>query len=153
MTETSFSISRIAQAMKMDRATVAKKLAAAGAEPSGTRGGYPVYSLPAIVAALAGHGGKTDPSRMNPFELRAYYAAERDRLRLETERGDLMHRADVVTVVSQVATPITRELDTIPDRLERDLRVGDDVVDYVRAIIRSARENMVTTINGLRGQA
>lgn len=68
----------------------------------------------------------------------------------EVERGNLMYRDDVVTVVGSIATPITRELETIPDRLERDMRVTVDVVDYVRNVIRAARESMARTINELR---
>ena len=147
MDEPTFSVSQIARAMGAARETVSRKLAAAGAEPAGQRGGYPVYDLPAIVAAFAAHGGKRDPSQMNAFELRAFYAAERDRLKLGIEAGDLLVRADVAAVLGRIAGPLVRELETLPDRLERDMRVSGEVVEYVRGVIRAARDRMAAAID------
>lgn len=105
-------------------------------------------------AIAAGRQGAGEGSASIDLSLeRALLArAQREGVEManEVERGNLMYRDDVVTVVSSVATPITRELETIPDRLERDMRVTGDVVDYVRAVIRTARESMSRTIDGLR---
>ena len=146
MDELTFSIAQIARSMGAARETVSRKLAAAGAEPAGQRGGHAVYDLRAIVAAFAAHGGKRDPGQMNAFEMRAFYAAERDRLRLGVEAGDLMPRADVAGVLGRIAGPLVRELDTLPDRLERDMRVSGVVVEYVRGVIRSTRDAMASAI-------
>ena len=147
MDELTFSIAQIARAMGAARETVSRKLAAAGAEPAGQRGGYPVYGLAGIVAAFTAQGGKNDPSRMNAFELRAYFAAERDRLKLGVEAGDLLVRADVAAVLGRIAGPLVRELETLPDRLERDMRVSGEVVEYVRGVIRAARDRMAAAID------
>lgn len=143
-----FSISEIAAELGQARATVSKRLAAGNAEPSGERKGAPVYSLREVIRCLgAAATGKSDPSRMNAFELRAFFAAERDRLRLGVEAGDLMPRTDVAAVLGRIAGPLVRELDTLPDRLERDLRVNGEIVEYVRGVIRAARDRMAAAID------
>ena len=147
MDELTFSIAQVARAMGAARETVSRKLAAAGVEPAGQRGGYPVYDLPAIVAAFAARGGKRDPSQMTPFEARAHFQAEREKLRLGVEAGDLMPRADVSAVLGRIAGPLVRELETLPDRLERDMRVSGEVVEYVRGVIRVARDRMAAAID------
>ncbi len=142
-----FSISEIAAELGQARATVSKRLAAGNAEPSGERKGAPVYPLSEVIRCLgAAATGKRDPGRMTPFEARAHFQAEREKLRLGVEAGDLMPRADVAAVLGRIAGPLVRELDTLPDRLERDMRVSGDVVEYVRAVIRSTRDAMASAI-------
>ena len=148
MDELSFSIAQVARSMGAARETVSRKLAAGHAEPSGERKGAPVYPLSEVIRCLgAAATGKRDPSRMNAFELRAYFAAERDRLKLGVEAGDLMPRADVSAVLGRIAGPLVRELETLPDRLERDMRVSGEVVEYVRGVIRAARDRMAAAID------
>lgn len=146
MDDLTFSVSQIARSLGAARDTVSRKLSAAGAEPAGERSGYPVYDLRAIVAAFTIHGGKADPSRMNAFELRAFYAAERDRLRLETERGNLISRERHEDCVTTVAKICVRGLVTLPDRLERDLRVSPEVVEYVSGCIGDLRDEIADAV-------
>ncbi len=149
MRELIFSISEISREMKMARETVSRKLAESGAEPAGQRGGYPVYDLPAIICAFSARAGNRDPDKMSPFELRAYYAAERDRLKLGVEAGNLMRREDVADVLGRLAGPMVRELDTVADRLERDRRIDSDSVAYIRNVMCSTREQMVSVIDSV----
>ena len=143
-----FSISEIAAALGQARATVSKRLAAGHAEPSGERKGAPVYPLSEVIRCLgATAAGKRDPSQMTPFEARAHFQAEREKLRLGVEAGNLMRREDVAGVLGRVAGPLSRELETIPDRLERDMRVSGEVVEYVRGVIRAARDRMAAAID------
>ena len=142
-----FSISEIAAALGQARATVSKRLAAGHAEPSGERKGAPVYPLSEVIRCLGAAATGKSPGQMNAFELRAFYAAERDRLRLGVEAGDLLVRADVAAVLGRIAGPLVRELETLPDRLERDMRVSGEVVEYVRGVIRVARDGMAKAID------
>ena len=148
MDELSFSIAQVARSMGAARETVSRKLAAGHAEPSGERKGASVYPLSEVIRCLGATAtGKRDPSQMNAFEMRAYFAAERDRLKLGVEAGDLMPRADVSAVLGRIAGPLVRELETLPDRLERDMRVSGEVVEYVRGVIRAARDRMAAAID------
>lgn len=146
MDDLTFSVSQIARSMGAARDTVSRKLAAVGAEPAGERGGHPVYDLRAIVAAFTAQGVKADPSRMNAFELRAFYAAERDRLRLETERGNLISRERHEDCVTTVAKICVRGLVTLPDRVERDKRVAPDVVEYIADCIGDLRDEIADAV-------
>ncbi|MBK8068767.1 MAG: DUF1441 family protein [Rhodanobacteraceae bacterium] len=56
-------------------------------------------------------------------------------------------RADVAAVLGRIAGPLVRELETLPDRLERDMRVSGEVVEYVRGVIRAARDRMAAAID------
>ena len=147
MDEPTFSVSQIARAMGAARETVSRKLAAAGAEPAGERKGAPVYPLSEVIRCLGAAATGKSPGRMTPFEARAHFQAEREKLRLGVEAGDLMPRADVSAVLGRIAGPLVRELETLPDRLERDMRVSGEVVEYVRGVIRAARDRMAAAID------
>jgi len=102
-------------------------------------------------AIAAGRQGAGEGSASIDLSLeRALLArAQREAVEManEVERGNLMRREDVAGVLGRVAGPLSRELETIPDRLERDMRVSGEVVEYVRGVIRVARDGMATAID------
>lgn len=102
------------------------------------------------VAAGRRAGGKQAEDAPDLVTERALLArAQREAVEMsnEVERGNLMRREDVAGVLGRVAGPLSRELETIPDRLERDMRVSGEVVEYVRGVIRVARDGMATAID------
>lgn len=146
-----FSISEIARELGADRKTVSRRLAEAGVQPIGERQGYPVYSLQGVVDALGDRKSSgAEPDKMKPFERKAWFQSELARLELETAKGDLMKREDVVTVVGAIFGAMVKELETLSDRAERDLRIKPELVEYIRRAVREIRENMNRAANGLR---
>lgn len=140
------SVSQIASEFGMARATVSKRLDAAGIRPEGKRGGYPVYRLKDIVRAVADaapvDGSEVDPMRMRPTDRRAWFQSENERLKFEQEEGRLIPAGEVEAEMAEVAKIVTRALETLPDRLERDMRAPAEVIDYVSSACRSVREEL-----------
>lgn len=137
------SIARLAAEFGMARETVSKRLAQAGVQPDGKRAGYPVYRLrdacPALVdGAVVGEEG-VDPSKMKPGDRRAWFQSENERLKFEQETGNLILAAEVHAEFAAVAKIVVRELETLPDRAERDLRCSPEVVEYLQGEVRSVR--------------
>jgi hypothetical protein len=149
-----FSISQIAEGLGADRKTVARRLAESGAQPSGKRAGYPVYGLTEIIRAMADHTSQnatgTDPDRMQPFQRRAWFQSELARLELETAKGDLMRREHVAAAIGAIFGPMIRELETLSDRSERDLRIRPELVEYIRREVRATREAMARALQAAR---
>lgn len=64
----------------------------------------------------------------------------------ETERGNLIPRERHEDCVTKVAKIVVRCLVTLPDRLERDLRVTPDVVEYVTECIGDLRDEIADAV-------
>ena len=45
---------------------------------------------------------------------------------------------------------VVRELEALPDHLERDLRIGGQAVEYVRQTVRGLRADIAAAIDRLR---
>jgi hypothetical protein len=137
-----FSIRRLAEEFGMARETVSKRLNDAGVRAAGTRGGFPVYRLrdacPAILAACTEDGG-IDPAKMRPGDRRAWFQSENERLKFEQETGQLILAAEVQSEMATLAKIVVRELETLPDTAERDLRCGPEVIEYLQRKIRELR--------------
>ena len=147
-----FSISQIASAMQADRKTISKRLAAIGAQPAGERKGFPVYGLRSIVEALNYTAGPRDLDSMEPFQRKAWVASERDRLRLEIERGNQITRERFEDAVFGVVKVMVRGLVTLGDRLERDKRVKGDVLEYLENAIGELRDELAAAVEAMKSR-
>ena len=84
----SLSMSEISNAMQADRKSASKQLAAIHRHPTGMREGFGVYSLKSIVEVFNHTASRRYLDSMAPFQHKAWIASARDRLRLETKRGN-----------------------------------------------------------------
>lgn len=144
------SVSQISAEFGMARATVAKRIEALAIRSDGKRLGYPVYRLRDIVR-IAGDGDpgdENDPMKMRPCDRLAHFRAENSRIEFEERQGRLIPAGQVEEEMAAVAKVVTRFYETFPDRLERDLRVGPDVVEYAIQCCREAREELSKIITG-----
>lgn len=124
-----------------DRETVTHRIRESGIEPSGKRGGYPVYRLRDLLrAAYAGEG--FDPDKLRPFERKAHYQAEHEKLAVEQERGELIPRIEVEQEQARIAKIVAHGLETLPDVLERDCALAPEVVARMERHIDAVRERM-----------
>lgn len=149
------SISRLAELLQMDRKTVARRIADANLAPTGKRDGYPVYDgRQAIDACLSRSesAGATDPDRLRPFERKAWFASELARLEFETVSGNLLPVERVHVLLADIYGPMIRALDSLGDRIERDLRVSPTVVEYIRDEVGKARDQMEAGLHALLGK-
>lgn len=138
------SISQVAAEFGMSRNTVARRIEQLGIRPDGRRGGYPVYRMRDLVPVVQGElpgglGDGFDPSRLPPTERRAWYQSENERLKAEADSGRLIPAAEVEAEMAEMAKTVVRALETLPDRVERDLRVPPEVVEYLQGEVHRLR--------------
>ncbi len=78
--------------------------------------------------------------------------AQREAVEMNNEvaRGNLMPREDVTSLFGRAFGAMVKELETLGDRIERDMRVGGEVVEYIRDCVRLTREGMARAADGLR---
>lgn len=124
----------------MARETIKRRLVDAGVEPTGQVRGHAVYALKdAVRAYLEGTDEGQDPDRLRPFERKAHYDAERQKLMLQIERGDLCSRIEVERLLARLYELMGRFLDTLPDHFERrgaatavQLEILEELMDELR---------------------
>lgn len=115
------SLSQLAGEFLSSRETIKRRLDSANVPPVAMRGGHPVYRLRDAVGPLTTDpDAGTDPDRLDPLKRKAYYQAELDKLRLQTERGEVIPVIEVEARFGAFTGLVVRWLDTILDVLERD---------------------------------
>jgi uncharacterized protein HemX len=125
------SISQLASLTGLARETVRKRLVEAGLQPSDTRKGHAVYRPREALPALYQMAGEYfDPDRLKPLERHAHYKAEREKLHLQMERGDVVPSIEVEQKFAGLIKILTQGLETLPDVVERD--VGATPVQLAR---------------------
>lgn len=138
------SVSQIASEFGMARATVAKRIDALGIHAERKRAGYPVYRLRDIVRIFGdlAPSEEHDPMRMRPQDRRAWFQSENERLKFESEEGRLIPAGEVEAGMGEIAKIVTRALATLPDKLERDMRMPPGVVEYVTNQCRATADEL-----------
>lgn len=138
------SVRRFGDETGLDRDTLTKRIRVAGLVPSGKRGGYPVYRLRDLLKAAytTAEDGGLDPDKLRPFERKAHYQAETEKLKVETERGELIPRIAVEQEQARIAKIVAHGLETLPDILERDCGASGAMLVRIEQHIDAVRERM-----------
>lgn len=138
--QSGWSISRLADELRLDRRTVAKRLRDAGIAPSGKRNGSEVYQLADVALAIlapelasgAGGGAVVDPRDLPPKERKDFYQSENERLKFETTTGALVPAVEVEAEMAELVKTMVQFIETLPDVLERKLSLSSDQVIAVQ---------------------
>lgn len=139
------SVSQLAAEFGVTRETAARRIADAGVESSGKRGGYPVYRLKDVWSAVLGQvsaDGVADPDKLDPFKRQAHYKAEHLKLQVETEQRELIPRIEVEQEQARILRVVALFLDTLPDVLERDCGLAAAMIVAVEKRLDRLREEM-----------
>jgi hypothetical protein len=143
------SLRGLAEETGFDRETLGKRLTAAKVKPSGKRGGHPVYRLRdalKAVYAFASDDGGIDPDKLEPFQRKAHYQAEHEKLKLQTERGELVPRLESEQELARVVKIFVRVHDALPDKIERDCGASPLMVQAIERELDAAREQAYAEI-------
>ena len=119
-----FSIGTWAAELGTSRDVLRRVLAHAGVVAAGTRSGHPIYRGRDVCQAWATHLGASadnDPDKLPPIERKAHWQAEREKLHLGLERGDVVASLDVEQRYASRNKLIDQAIETAPDVLERDV--------------------------------
>jgi hypothetical protein len=143
-TGTNLSIRQLAEECGFDRDTIAKRIRNAGLIPAGKKGGHDVYRLREVLPVLfkMGEDGKQDPEKLDPFQRKAYYQAEREALELSVSRRDLIPRIECEEEDARVFKILAQACDTLPDILERDCGLSGEQLFVVEKVLDNAREQI-----------
>ncbi|HEY3589337.1 MAG TPA: DUF1441 family protein [Buttiauxella sp.] len=121
-----WSVSRLAEAFGIDRRTVKSRLAEGRVPVVGEVRGSPVFDLKDAAPALFRTSPSQDPdvlhdpSQMPPKERKDWYDSEKGRIWLEKELRQLIPEHEVTSVYAATIKTVVQQLETLPDRLERD---------------------------------
>lgn len=129
-----------------------QQLAKEGVIPkSETKGRYPLAGcVRGYIVFLQQTGGaeNIDPDRLKPFERRAHYQAEIEKLDLGMRSGSLVPVAEVERTFARVFDVLARFLDVLPDRLERaglaDPRQAERIVEWSNAARVELHQQLTT---------
>lgn len=143
-----WSISRLAEAFGIDRRTVKSRLMDAQVPNVGEVRGSPVYDLklagPALFSSPSSSSPDAlhDPSQMPPKERKDWFDSEKGRIWLEKELRQLIPEYEVTSVYAALVKTVIQQLETLPDRLERDAGMTPQAVSMVQKIIDDLRDNL-----------
>lgn len=132
-----WNITRIAEAFGLHRDTVRKRLKEGRVKPTGKKAGVDVYALadvgPALFAAEVGNKSEDDydPNKMAPKDRKDFFQSERERLKFQTEIGELIPDSEYRLDFAEVLKFLVSAFESLPDNLERRQKVPPEVLQYV----------------------
>jgi hypothetical protein len=135
------SLTQIAAEFSCARDTVNRRLDDAGVLASADGG----FRLKDVLAAFA-EASPVDPDKLRPFERKAFYQAEHEKLQLQAERGELVPRLEVEQEQARILKSIAVSLDTLPDRFERDVGANPAQVGKLETLLDEVRESLYSTL-------
>lgn len=137
------SLSTLASEFGAARETIKKRLEAAGVNADRVRNGHPVYRLrDALRAWQAAPESGFDPDALDPFRRKAFYQSELEKMRVQTEAGELVPRIEVEQEQARIAKLVAQFFDTLPDVLERDCGANALLLSKLEDKLDRVRENL-----------
>lgn len=142
------NINQLAAMTDLHRQTVAARLSNVPLAP-GSNPKLKLYSVLDILTVLLTR--TADPSlieidKLQPQDRKAWFQAERERLKFEQETSQLIPSSDVSREYSSIAKAVVQVLETLPDILERDCGLQPAAVARVQSVIDDLRDQMAQRV-------
>ncbi len=129
------SIRSLAELSGQHRDAVRSAISRARLEPSGTRGGYPSYSLKAALRALTARQGDANPETLTPTDRKALADAKLREHTLLVKEGEYLPREAYRNATAQSYARCASSIRSIPDGLERKLGLNPQQVEFAEEVI------------------
>lgn len=141
---TYLSIAEAAREFGMDHRTLTKRIADLGIRPAAqTPQGHMLYRLKELLDIERRNAdGSIDPEKLDPIDRHAHYKAENEKLRVAKLRGELIARDDYEREAARQWKIASLGLDTVVDRVERDVGAAPAVLEHIERVIDEVREQM-----------
>ncbi len=135
------SIRAFAEEFNRDRDTISRRITESNVKPAalGERG-HPVYRWSDLHAVA--FGTEEDPDKLDPFRRKAHYQCELDKLKLQTERGELIPRIEAEQEQARAMKLVAQVFDTLPDVVERDCGASPAVLARLERALDNARNEL-----------
>lgn len=141
------SLSAWARIFATERETLRRRLLAVNVTAKGERHGYPVYGGRDVVSAwLSGPEARIDPDALTPFQRRAWYQGEHEKMRLQVERGELVPAIEVEQTLGKLAKRFVQGMDTMIDTIERDVGLSPAQAHKLEQHLDRTREEIYQAI-------
>lgn len=131
-----WTATRYSQALGIDVRAVNERLATI---PHSMRGARKVWHVREGMPALFGGGKKKSPSEMEPKDELDYYKAQREKIKLAQDIGQMCLAAEVESSIGEAFKTLAQTLDGLPDSLERTHGLSPAVISSIYASIDAAR--------------
>lgn len=138
-----WTATRYAQVLAMDVRTVNELLVTA---PHALKGSRKVWHVREGMPAIFGGAGRKNPDEMEPREALDFYKAQREKIKLATETGELIPAVGVEATIGLAFKALAQSLDSLPDALERDLGLPGATVQAIQQAIDQARERLYNNL-------
>ena len=136
---------RFSDVLKLDRRVVATALAAVPHRMIGARKVWHVREgMPAIFGGASGK--RQNPDDMEPKDELDYYKAQREKIKLAQDIGQMVMASDVERSIGEAFKTLAQTLDGLPDSLERSHGLAPAVIAGIHASIDVARNVLYETL-------
>lgn len=142
------SLSAWARGLGTDRETLRRTLLEHGVEHVAERSGHKLYAFRHIYQAWTADAGEQDPDKLKPFQRRAWYQGEREKLHLQVERGQLVDSLEMERTIGRLNQMYVRGLETAQDVIERDCGLTPQQAAKLEAHLDKVREDLYQMLAG-----
>ena len=138
-----WTATRYAQTLGIDVRAINERLATA---PHTMKGARKVWHIRDGMPAIFGSGKKKNPAEMEPKDELDYYKAQREKLKLAQDIGQMVMASDVERTVGEAFKTLAQTLDGLPDSLERAHGLPPAVITTIHGALDVARQVLFETL-------
>lgn len=147
-----WSKNALASEFNIDRRSIDKLIK--NIAPCGKKSGHPVWALRDVLIPIARYldngfdidPDNIDPEKLKPFDRKAWFDSEIQRVKFETQMGQLIPADEVAAVEAEKNKRIALHLETMADVLERDCGLNAEQVSRVNQIVDNTRAEMYNDV-------
>jgi len=143
-----WNITRIAEAFGLHRDTVRKRLKENQVKPVKKSKGVDLYALadigPALFSAEATNKSEDDynPNKMAPKDRKDFFQSERERLKFQTEIGELIPDSDYRLDLAETLKAVVSWCESLPDNMERRRLFTADQLEQLERVSDELRAQL-----------
>ena len=139
-----WTATRYSHSLNINERAVAKALATV---PHRMIGARKVWHVRDGMPAIFGSGkAKKNPAEMEPKDELDYYRAQREKLKLAADIGQMVMASDVERSIGEAFKTLAQTLDGLPDSLERSHGLAPVIIASIHSSIDIARNILYETL-------
>ena len=141
-----WTATRYSDVLRLDRRAVAQALETVPSQNYNGRKCWHIRDAMPAIFARVGVKGKKNPADMEPKDELDYYKAQREKIRLAADIGQMVMASDVERSIGEAFKTLAQTLDGLPDSLERSHGLAPAVISSIHVSIDVARNVLYETL-------